>query len=128
MDSTAAADGLLDAPLEGDGVGAGGHVAQALADQRLGQHGSRGGAVAGHVVGLGGHFLHELGAHVLEVVLELDLLGDGDAVVGDGRGAPALADHDVAALGAERHLDGVGQLVDAGLEAPTGPSRRNAAP
>jgi hypothetical protein len=34
---------------------------------------------------LDGDFLDELGAHVLEGVLELDLLGDGHAVVGDGR-------------------------------------------
>ncbi len=29
--------------------------------------------------------LHHLRAHVLERILELDLLGDGDAVLGDGR-------------------------------------------
>ena len=41
-------------------------------------------------------------------------------VVGDGGGAPLLLQHDVAALGAERHLDGVGELVHAALEAATG--------
>jgi hypothetical protein len=45
-------------------------------------------AVAGDVGGLAGDLLHELGAHVLVLVLELDLLGDRDAVLGDGRGAP----------------------------------------
>ena len=111
---------LFDTPLEGDGIGPGGNVAQSLAHQGLGQHGGRGGTVAGDVVGLGRHFLHELGAHVLEVVLQLDLLGNGHAVVGYGRGAPALADHDVAPFGPEGHFDRVGQLVDAGLQAPTG--------
>jgi hypothetical protein len=53
-------------------------------------------------------------AHVLEAVLELDLLGDGHAVLGDRGGAEALLDDDVAALGAERHLDGVRERVDAG--------------
>ena len=43
---------------------------------RLGEHGRGGGAVAGDVVGLGGDFLDELGAHVLERVVELDFLGD----------------------------------------------------
>ena len=47
--------------------------------------GSGGGAVACDVVGLGGNFLHQLCAHVLERVFELDLLGDGHAVVGDER-------------------------------------------
>ena len=113
-------DGLLDAPLEAHRAGAGGHVAQALADERLGQHGGGGGAVAGDVVGLGGDLLHQLGAHVLERVVELDLTGDGHAVVGDGGGAELLLEHDVAALRAEGDLDGVGQLVDAGLEAAAG--------
>jgi hypothetical protein len=68
-------------------------------------------------VGLGGDFLDHLGAHVLEGVLELDLLGDRDAVLGDRRGAELLVEHDVAALGAERHLDGFGELIDAALQA-----------
>jgi hypothetical protein len=45
-----------------------------------------GGAVARDVGGLGGDLLDHLGAHVLVGVVELDLLGDGDAVLGDGRG------------------------------------------
>jgi hypothetical protein len=56
---------------------------------------------------------HHLGAHVLELVLELDLLGDGDAVLGDGRRAEGLLEHDVAALRAQGDLDRVGEDVDA---------------
>ena len=64
--------------------------------------------------------LHHLRAHVLELVLELDLLGDGDAVLGDARGAEGLLEHDVAALGPERHLDGIGENVDAAQHALAG--------
>ena len=39
----------------------------------------------------GGDLAHHLRAHVLELVLELDLLGDGDAVLGDARGAEATS-------------------------------------
>jgi hypothetical protein len=73
MRSTTASTAALDAALERHRVGAGGHVAQALADHRLGEHGGGGGAVAGDVVGLLGDLLDELGALVLERVLELDL-------------------------------------------------------
>src|SRR6202011_5900928 len=97
----------VDAPLQRDRLRAGRDVAQALAYQRLGQHGGGGGAVARDVVGLGGHLLRELGAEVLVRVVELDLAGDGDTVVGDGGSAEALADDDVAALGADRHFDRV---------------------
>ena len=112
-------DGLLDAALDDHRVGAGGDVLEALGDDRLAEHDRGGGAVAGDVVGLGRDLLEELRAHVLERVVELDLAGDGDAVVGDRRRAELLVEDDVAALGAERHLDRVGEAVDAPLEGAT---------
>src|SRR5690606_22726139 len=60
-----------------------------------------------------GDFAQRLRAPVLDLVLELDLLGDGDAVLGDTRCAEALVEHDVAALGPERDFDGVGERVHA---------------
>jgi len=113
-------DGLVDAALQVHRVHAGGDGLDALAGDGLSQHGGGGGAVTGHVGGLGRHFLHHLGAHVLELVLELDLLGHRDAVLGDGRGAPGLLDDDVAAFRAQRHLHGIGQLVDAAHHAGAG--------
>ncbi len=109
-------DGGLDAPLEGHRVGTGRDVAQALTDQRLGQDGRRRRAVTGHVVGLLGDLLDQLSADLLVRVLELDLLGDAHTIVGDGGRAPLLLEDDVAALRAERHLDGVGEDVHAPLE------------
>src|SRR5215831_19160459 len=44
-------------------------------------------------------------------VLELDLLGDGDAVLRRAGGAERLLEDDVAALRTERHLDRIGQDV-----------------
>ena len=108
--------GEVHAALEADRVGARGHVAQALADQRLSQDGRRGGAVAGDVVGLGRHLFDQLGAEVLVRVGELDLLGDGDTVVGDRGRAELLVQDDVAAARAEGDLDRVGERVDAVLE------------
>ena len=78
-------DREVDAALEVHRVHAGGDRLGAFADDRLGEHGRGRGAVAGGVVGLRGDFAHHLRAHVLELVLELDLLGDGDAVLGDAR-------------------------------------------
>ncbi len=111
-------DRLLDPAAQGQRVGAGGHVLQALADDRLRQQGGGGGAVAGDVVGRGRDLADELGALVLEDVLDLDLPGDGDAVVGDRRRAELFVQHDVAAFRAEGDLDGVGDGVDAGLQGP----------
>jgi hypothetical protein len=113
-------DGQVDAALQVHRVHAGGNRLHAFAHDGLGQHGGGGGAVAGDVVGLGGDFAHHLRAHVLELVLQFDFLGDGHAVLGDARGAERLVDHDVAAFRAERHLDGVGQDVDAAQHALAG--------
>src|SRR5690606_16078836 len=112
-------DGLVDAALQGQRAGAGGHVAEALADDRLAEHRGGRGAVTGDLVGLAGDLDQELGADVLDRVLELDVLGDGDAVLGDRRAAELLLEDDVAPLGAERHLDRVGDRVDAALEGAT---------
>ena len=112
-------DGLLDAALDDHRVGAGADDPQALADHRLAEHDRGGGAVAGDVVGLGRDFLEELGAHVLERVVELDVASDRDAVVGDRRGAELLVEDDVAALRADRHLDRVGEAIDAALQRAT---------
>ena len=109
-------DGLVDAALERHRAGTGGHVAQALTHERLGEHGGGRGAVAGDVVGLGRDLLHELRAHVLERVVELDLAGDRHTVVGDRGRAELLLEDDVAPSRPERDLDRVGQLVDARFE------------
>ena len=113
-------DCLLDAALQDHRVGAGGHVAQALADHRPREHRCGRRAVTGDVVGLLGDFLDELGTDLLEGVFEVDLLGDGDTVVGDRGRAPLLLEDDVAALRAEGDAHCVGELVHARLERPAG--------
>jgi hypothetical protein len=72
------------------------------------------------VVGLLGDLLDQLGADLLVGVLQLDLLGDRDTVVGDRGGAPLLLQDDVAALGAEGDLDRVGEGVHTPLEPAAG--------
>src|SRR5690606_27087130 len=72
--------GEVDAALEVHRVHAGGNRLHAFLDDRLGQHGGSRGAVAGEVIGLGSDLAQHLRAHVLELVLEFDVLGDGDAV------------------------------------------------
>ena len=118
--STDGLDGGLDALLQAHRVGAGGNIAQALTDHGLGENGGGGGAVASDVVGLLGDLLDELSADLLVRIVELDLLGDGDTVVGDGGGAPRLLENDVATLGAEGDLDRVGEGVHTRLEPAAG--------
>ncbi len=85
-------------------------------DHGLREDGGSRGAVTCDVVGLGGDFLGQLSTEIFVGIVELNFLGDGDAVVRDGGGAPLLVEDDVTTLWAERHLDGVCEGVDATLE------------
>jgi hypothetical protein len=105
--------GLVDATLQLHWVVASSDELAAFAEDRLGEHSGCGGAVTGVVGSLRSDFLHHLRAHVLELVVEFDLLGNGHAVLGDGGGAKALLDHHIAALGTEGDLNGIGEGVDA---------------
>ena len=104
-------DGFLNAALDADGVGAAGHVLQAFAIDRLGEDGGGGGAVARGVARFTGDFADHLGAHVFIGIFQFYLLGDGDAVLGHGRGAIFLVEDDVAAFGAEGRDDGLREFL-----------------
>src|SRR6266571_2596282 len=98
----------VDAALEIHGIHAGGNRLGAFPDDGVGEHGRRRGAVAGLIRRPRGDFADHLRTHVLELVLELDFLGNGDAVLGDARRAVGFVEHDVAAFRAERHPHCVG--------------------
>ena len=105
-------DGGSDATAKIGGVDASRDVLEGLGKDGAGEDGGGGGSIAGLVVGLAGDVHHEAGAEVLELVLELDGLGDGDTVLGDLGTAVGLLNDDIAALGTEGDGDGVGELVD----------------
>jgi hypothetical protein len=71
------------------------------------------GAIASDVAGLRSNLANHLSAHILELVLKFDLLGDGDAVLCYAWRAERLVDDDVAAFRAERHLHGVSEDINA---------------
>ena len=110
-------DSHVNAALQVHRVHASGNRTGAFLGNRLGQNSSGGGAVASHIVGLGGNFTNHLRAHVLELVFELNILSDGDAILGDARCAERLLENHVTAFRAECDFDGIGQNIDA-LEHP----------
>ena len=55
-----------------------------------------------------------MGAEVFVGILEIDVLGDRDAVLGDLGGTPTLVEDGIAAARAEGALHGAGELRDAG--------------
>ncbi|CAI8384882.1 MAG: Uncharacterised protein [Cyanobium sp. ARS6] len=80
------------------------------------QNGGCGGAVTCCVIGLGCGLTNQSNAGVLDVVLEFDLLGDGDAVIDDLRCTELLFKNNVATLGAKGDSNGFGEDVDALFE------------
>src|SRR5438045_186481 len=79
-----------DTALEVHRVHSGRHSHGAFPDDRMSEHSRRGRAVTGMVGRLRRNLAHHLRAHVLELALELDLLGDGDAVLGNAGCAKRL--------------------------------------
>ena len=104
---------VAERPVDHRRGGPGGDRAQATLEDCLGEEGRRRGAVAGHVAGLAGDLLDELGTHLLVGVRQLDLLGDGHSVLGHGRRAPSLVEDGVASARSERGHDGFRELLDA---------------
>jgi len=109
-------DGLVQPALEHHRVGPRRHVLHPLGEDGVGQDGGGGGAVARGVLGLLGHLLDELGAHVLELIQVFLLLGDGDPVVDDLGRPELLGQHHVAPARPQRDPHRVRQAVDPPLE------------
>ena len=112
--------GLVDATLQIHRVHAGGNRLETLGQDGLSQHGRSGGAITGDVGGLGSDFLDHLRTHVLELVSQFDLLGDGHTVLGHGRSAETLFQNHIAPLRTQRHLDGLGKNIHTANHAATG--------
>ena len=90
---------MIDAALGSIGLLAGGFQLQALLVDRAGQHRGGGGAVARGVGGLAGNLFTIWAPMFSNLFSRVDLLGDGDAVLGDRGRAERLLDDHVAALG-----------------------------
>ena len=85
----------------------------------MGQNSRSGRTVTGHVRSLGSNFLHHLRAHVFELVFQLDFFRNGNTVLGYSRCTERLVEYNVAALGTESYLHGVGEHVYACEHAAT---------
>ena len=105
-------DGLLDAALDVHRVRAGDDVLRAFTVDGLRQHGRGGRAIARDVRRLARDLAHHLRAHVLERILQIDLLRDRDAVLRDRGRSELLVEDDVAPFRSERHFHRVGELID----------------
>ncbi len=88
-------------------------VLHAFVDHGLCQYGSSCGSVAGNIIGLGSSLADDLCTHVLELILELDLLCNGNTIIGNGRCAVALIQNNIASLRSQCDLYCVRQFVNA---------------
>ena len=110
--------GFLGAPhafAKEHGIRAGRNVVEASMHDGLRQNSGGGGAILRHGVGLGRRFLHDLDTQIeKDVVHPFNLIGDGNAVVGDLRRTQRARERHVSATRPERGPYGVGNDVDAG--------------
>ena len=111
---------LADTLTKDDGVGTGLQVLHTLSYDGLCQNGCSCGTVTGNIVGLGSHLSYQLCAHVLIGILEVDLLRNGNAVVGDQRCTVALVQNHVSALRSKGYLNGICHCIYTCLESLPG--------
>ena len=104
---------LLHSLAEHDRVGTCCQVLHAFVDHCLSKNSSGCGSVTSNVVGLGSSLTNQLCAHVLELILKLDLFCNGNTIICDGRCAVALVQNNVASLRSQCNLNGICQLVNA---------------
>src|SRR5262249_18270509 len=81
---------LIDASFDAHGIVSGSYQLYSFAEDSAGQYGRGCGAVAGDIGSLAGNFLNHLSAHIFELVLELNLFGNRDAVFSHAGPPPAL--------------------------------------
>ena len=105
--------GSLDALLQYHRVGTGSYVPHALMNHSLCQKGCSSSTITSNVVGLGSNLAHQLCAHVLKRILQLNIPGDGNAIVSDGRSTEFLVQNHVAALWTKSNLYCVCQCINA---------------
>mmetsp|Transcript_16847 Transcript_16847/g.37125 ORF Transcript_16847/g.37125 Transcript_16847/m.37125 type:complete len:842 (+) Transcript_16847:26-2551(+) len=103
----------VDAALQVHGIHAGHHSLAAFAEDGTGQHRGRRGAIARDIVGLRSDLLDELGSHIHHLALELNSLGDSDAILRHLGRPKGLLNDDVAALRSQGHCHSVSQAVGA---------------
>ena len=108
--------GLVDTTLQVHWVGTCGNILETYANHGLGKNSSGSCTITSLVAGLGGNILDELCAHVLEWILELNLLGNGNTVLGDLRSTELLVNDHVATLGAKSNFHCICKLVNARLQ------------
>ena len=108
--------GALNAATNCDGIGSCGDAAQADAYQLVSEKRCGGGSIAYLFVGLAGNLANHLRAHLLDGVGEIDILRNGNAVVGNRR-RPVLGlfrlQRRITALRSKGHLYGLRQFVNA---------------
>src|SRR5262249_59137624 len=102
-------DGKVNAALQIHGITTSGNSLGAFAYYGMRKQGCGGGAIAGLIRRFRGNLAHHLRAHVLELVLELNLLRYRDTILGDAWSTERLIEHAIATLGTEAHLDRIAQ-------------------
>ena len=106
----------INAALKRNRIDTGSHGLHAFINDRLREQSGGGGAVARHFIGFGSDLFDQFRAKILELVFKCNFFSNRDAVFGDGRRAVAAVDYDIPPLGAERHFNGVRELVDAAAQ------------
>lgn len=105
-------NGELNTTAEVHGVHASGNRLASLLEDGASKNGGGGGAITSLIVGLGGNLLDEASTNVVVSIGELNLLSNGDTILGDLGRAEGLVNDDVTAARTKSDLDGISEHVN----------------
>ena len=82
-------------------------------NESLSEKGCGGSTVTRRIVGFCSNLANKLCAHILCGTVKLDLLCDGNTVVGDKRSAELFLENYITTLRAKSDFNGIGKLINA---------------
>jgi hypothetical protein len=106
-------NGKLDSPAEVHGVHASSNRLAAFLENGTSEDGGGSGTITCLIVDLGSDLLDEGGTDVVVAILEFNILGNSNTVLGDLGHAKGSVENYIAAAGTEGNLYGIGEHVNA---------------
>ena len=93
-------------------ITAGNNITEAFFKNSAGQHRGSRCPIASQIRGFAGHFVDQLGSHILKRVLQFDFLADGYPILGNCWAAKRLVNNNVFSSWTHRDCNGIRQLFD----------------
>ena len=110
---------LFNTLLQNHRVRTGSYVTHTLMNHGLSQKSCSGSTITGNIVGLGSNLTNQLGTHILKRIIQLNVTGNGNTIISNGRCTKLLIKNYVTTLWTKGNLYCICQCVNALFQSTT---------